>query len=88
MEGTAAAAAALWAFLCHFDHPVDAIAAAAHAGGDTDTVACMAGALAGALHGGGWVPAQWWGALENEPQTGRDAALAVAAKLAELDCRD
>jgi poly(ADP-ribose) glycohydrolase ARH3 len=88
MEATGAAAAALWALVCHWGSPVDAVVAAAHAGGDTDTLASMAGALAGALHGDGWLPAEWLGALENGEGDGRDAALALAARLAELDCRD
>ena len=28
-------------------------------GGDSDTIAAMAGALAGALHGTHWMPKQW-----------------------------
>jgi ADP-ribosylglycohydrolase len=36
-----------------------AIVAAARYGGDTDTLACMTGALAGALHGPAWLPQDW-----------------------------
>lgn len=36
-----------------------AIVAAARYGGDTDTMACMTGAMAGALHGPAWVPEDW-----------------------------
>lgn len=62
MEATSAAAAALWAFICHWDSPRDAIVGAVHAGWDTDTIACIAGALGGALHGSGWVPQEWFDA--------------------------
>lgn len=87
MEATSAAAAALWAFICHWDSPRDAIVGAVHAGWDTDTIACIAGALGGALHGSGWVPQEWFDALENGARDGRDAAMEVAARLAALDCR-
>ena len=36
-----------------------AIVAAARYGGDTDTLACMTGALAGALHGPAWLLQDW-----------------------------
>lgn len=36
-----------------------AIVAAARYGGDTDTLACMTGAFAGALHGPAWLPQDW-----------------------------
>jgi len=88
IEATAAVSAALWALCCHWDSPLDAVVAAVHAGGDTDTLASMAGALAGALHGPGWVPEQWVDALENGPEDGREAALRVAEQLAELDCTE
>lgn len=42
---------ALWCFLRHGDHPVEAITAAIAAGGDTDTTAAIVGAWVGALHG-------------------------------------
>jgi hypothetical protein len=43
----------------------DTVVAAAHYGGDTDTIACMAGALVGALHGTAWLPASWTSSLER-----------------------
>jgi poly(ADP-ribose) glycohydrolase ARH3 len=44
IKGTDAAAAAIWACVAHWEGPpVDAIIAGVHYGGDTDTIACMAG---------------------------------------------
>lgn len=43
IKATDAAAAALWACVAHWHSPRDVIVAAAHYGGDTDTIACMAG---------------------------------------------
>jgi poly(ADP-ribose) glycohydrolase ARH3 len=44
IKATDAAAAAIWACVAHWEgRPVDAIIAAVHYGGDTDTIACMAG---------------------------------------------
>ncbi|KAI8475072.1 MAG: ADP-ribosylglycohydrolase-domain-containing protein [Monoraphidium minutum] len=85
IEATAAAGAALWALCCHWASPADAVVAAIHAGGDTDTIACMAGALAGALHGDGGLPPQWLAAAECGAAA---AAAAAAAALAALDCVD
>jgi hypothetical protein len=46
IKGTDAVAAAIWAVVAHWEgQPQDAIVAAVHYGGDTDTIACMAGAL-------------------------------------------
>jgi poly(ADP-ribose) glycohydrolase ARH3 len=43
IKGSDAAAAALWAAVAHWQRPADAVVAAVHYGGDTDTIACMAG---------------------------------------------
>jgi poly(ADP-ribose) glycohydrolase ARH3 len=50
---------ALLAFLLHPDRANDAIRYAIRAGGDTDTIAAMAGALAGARTGASALPAAW-----------------------------
>lgn len=39
IRATDAVATALWALVCHFDAPLEAVVAAAHQGGDTDTIA-------------------------------------------------
>eukprot|EP00727_Mastigamoeba_balamuthi_P000159 m51a1_g1014 hypothetical protein (321) ;mRNA; f:615444-617931 len=50
IKATEAVGVALLAFAVHWRDPVDAIAAVIGYGGDTDTTACIAGALLGALH--------------------------------------
>lgn len=59
IRATDAVACALRALTRHWADPEAAIIAAVHYGGDTDTIAAMAGALAGALHGAAWVPTRW-----------------------------
>lgn len=46
---------------------VDALERAVHGGGDTDTVAAIAGSLAGAVHGGSAVPLAWKRKLHGWP---------------------
>ncbi|KAF6259861.1 ADP-ribosylation/Crystallin J1 [Scenedesmus sp. NREL 46B-D3] len=65
IKATDAVAAALWAVVRHWRSPADALVAAVHYGGDTDTIACMAGAMMGALHGTSWLPQAWLSNLEN-----------------------
>jgi poly(ADP-ribose) glycohydrolase ARH3 len=60
--------AALHAFLQDPDHPGDVVRYAIRAGGDTDTTASMAGALAGARTGTHGLPANWLARLENQPE--------------------
>lgn len=88
IKATDAEAVALLALCCHWASPEDAIIAALHYGGDTDTVAAMVGNLAGALHGGGWLPQRWWRLLENEPGTGRDELARLAGQLWDMDLRE
>jgi ADP-ribosylglycohydrolase len=53
----------------------DAVRAAIDLGGDTDTVAAVTGALAGAVHGAGAVPVRWTDPLHVPlPAAGRGAA--------------
>jgi len=61
----------------------DALILAVSCGGDTDTVAAMTGALAGAYHGAEAIPHEWIEALDNGSK-GRDYVLQLAGKLAEL----
>ena len=51
-------AQAVWA-VRHHDTFADAVTAAIDLGGDTDTVACVTGALAGGLHGVQTIPSRW-----------------------------
>jgi poly(ADP-ribose) glycohydrolase ARH3 len=78
--------AALWCVGRYAGDPEECIVRAVALGGDTDTIGAMAGAVVGALHGTGWVPARWFGAMENGPD-GRDAIIEAARRLAELDLR-
>jgi ADP-ribosylglycohydrolase len=59
-------AAAMYCFLAHPKDPESAILCAVNAGGDTDTIAAMAGALAGALGGAEGIPSRWLGELEKK----------------------
>ncbi|MCZ7356459.1 MAG: ADP-ribosylglycohydrolase family protein [Candidatus Methanoperedens sp.] len=57
---------AFYCFSRYFDDPGKAIMEAANAGGDTDSIACITGALCGALHGIASFPETWINGLENE----------------------
>jgi poly(ADP-ribose) glycohydrolase ARH3 len=82
-----AVACALWAFSSCPNDPEECIIRAVALGGDTDTVAAMAGALAGSFHGTGWLPRRWFDPLENQPGIGRDYLIGLARQLAKLDLR-
>jgi ADP-ribosylglycohydrolase len=56
---------AFYCFSRHFEEPERAITEAVNAGGDTDSIACITGALCGALHGVGSLPEKWIKGLEN-----------------------
>lgn len=54
------------AFYCHLKfEPEDALTAAASSGGDTDSIASIAGALGGAYRGTDWIPNRWLSCLEE-----------------------
>jgi len=56
---------AFYCFSRHFAVPEKAIIEAVNAGGDTDSIACITGALYGALHGIDVFPEKWLKGLEN-----------------------
>ncbi len=56
---------AFYCFSRHFEDPEKAVIEAVNAGGDTDTIACITGALCGALHGVEAFPERWINGLEN-----------------------
>lgn len=58
-----------------------AVTVAVRCGGDTDTVAAMAGAIAGARFGAGSIPSRWHAVLENG-ERGRDHVHRLAGELA------
>lgn len=67
IKATDAVAAAIWACVAHWEGaPQDAVIASVHCGGDTDTIACMAGALVGARDGCAWLPQQWLAQMERD----------------------
>ena len=61
-----AVCAAIWAFASATDSFEEAVVRAIGLGGDTDTIAAMAGALAGALHGYSAIKTEWIEALEDD----------------------
>jgi hypothetical protein len=66
LQGTQAAALALWVLLSSWQHPKQAVMLAASLGGYAATTGALVGALAGALHGCSWVPQSWWSVLQEE----------------------
>ncbi len=63
--------------------PEDALIEAANAGGDTDSVASIAGALVGARYGTSWIPDRWLSDLENRERI-EDIGKALAQISMEL----
>jgi poly(ADP-ribose) glycohydrolase ARH3 len=57
---------AIYCFLRHADSYADVIHHAVFIGGDTDTIACMAGAIAGAYLGVEAIPPAWRAAIREE----------------------
>ena len=72
-------ASALYCFLLYPDEPLAAIRRAAMSGGDSDSVACIAGAFAGVFMGASALPAAWLDQLEYHTQL-----MAIAAHLTTL----
>jgi poly(ADP-ribose) glycohydrolase ARH3 len=57
---------AIYCFLRHPDSYRDVIHQAVFIGGDTDTIACMAGAISGAFLGRNAIPDQWTAAVHED----------------------
>ncbi len=57
---------AVYCFSKHFEEPEEAVIEAINAGGDTDSIACITGALCGARHGVEAFPEKWVNGLENK----------------------
>lgn len=70
---------AFYCFSKHFEDPEKAIIEAVNAGGDTDSIACITGALCGAFHGMYAFPERWIKGLEN-----KEFIEQVAKKIFEL----
>jgi ADP-ribosylglycohydrolase len=69
---------AFYCFSRYFEDPEMAIIEAANAGDDTDSIACITGALCGAMHGIDAFPERWIKGLEN-----RDLVEHIAGMLFE-----
>ena len=74
---------AIFAFLTHWTSFEEALVYAVSLGGDTDTLAAMTGAIAGAFHGVHAVPPRWWDALE-QGEKGRDYVVTLGERLYHL----
>jgi len=70
---------AFYCFSKYFDSPEKAVIEAVNAGGDTDSIACITGALCGARHGIGLFPQRWIEGLENREMIER-----LAEKMLEV----
>jgi ADP-ribosylglycohydrolase len=84
MISASAVQATLWSlasFVRHPDDPVAVIAAAIDGGGDTDTTAAMAGAMAGARCGTGWLPPRLVDKLTDQGDHGADELAALVDRL-------
>lgn len=57
---------AFYCFSRHFESAEKAIIEAVNAGGDTDSIACITGAMCGARHGIDSLPERWINGLENK----------------------
>lgn len=72
------------AFYCFLKfEPEEALIAAASGGGDTDSIASIAGALLGASLGIGWIPERWQSCLEDRERIDR-VALDLASLSSEI----
>lgn len=74
-----AIASALYCFWRTPESFEETLVTAANTDGDSDSIACIAGSIAGAFHGVDAIPARWLDGLEN-----RDGLVSVADELAEL----
>lgn len=66
-----ALAVAVHCLLCFPEQPVDAVARAAASSGDSDSIASLTGAFAGAVHGGSAWPAEWYERIEYRSELDR-----------------
>lgn len=69
---------AFYCFSRHFKQPYDAIIEAVNCGGDTDSIACITGALCGAFYGINAFPEKWIDELED-----KEILYRIGNKLAE-----
>jgi ADP-ribosyl-[dinitrogen reductase] hydrolase len=72
-----------WSAIVRTTGLVDGLQAAVRGGGDTDTVAAIAGGLLGAAYGASAVPDEWRAALHGWPGLRADDLTALAVKIAQ-----
>jgi ADP-ribosylglycohydrolase len=82
-----AALQAAWSAIVRTSGLVDGLQAAVRGGGDTDTVAAIAGGLLGAAHGAGAVPDEWRAAVHGWPGMRADDLTAVAEAIVAVGGR-
>jgi poly(ADP-ribose) glycohydrolase ARH3 len=75
--------AALWSFVSRHASFSEAVSSAALLGGDVDSICCLVGALAGALHGADAIDRLWISNLSHE-RPSPDDILALADALCDL----
>ncbi|MCM0639536.1 ADP-ribosylglycohydrolase family protein [Cellulomonas wangsupingiae] len=76
-----------WSAIHHGDGLVDVLERAVRGGRDTDTVAAIAGALAGAAHGAGAVPDEWRRKLHGWPGIDADGLAELAVRAVDARAR-
>jgi ADP-ribosylglycohydrolase len=69
-----ALATAVHCFLLYVDDPVSALSRAAFSSGDSDSIACLTGAFAGAAYGMSAWPAPWTAQIEYADELARIGA--------------
>jgi ADP-ribosylglycohydrolase len=74
------------AFYCFLKfEPEEALIMAASSGGDTDTIASIAGSLFGAACGTSWIPERWLASLEQKERI--ESAARALSELSDSFCR-
>jgi len=84
---------AIYCFIRHPDELEEAVVQAVNLGGDTDTIAAMAGAIAGARNGGGVIPGRWISCMENDDAKGNNGkgksyVINLAFRLHKMSCAE
>jgi poly(ADP-ribose) glycohydrolase ARH3 len=75
--------AALWSFVSRHASFAEAVSSAAFLGGDVDSICCLVGALAGALHGADAIDRLWISNLSHE-RPSPDDIVVLADALSDL----
>jgi len=76
---------AFYCFSRHSGNPGKAITEAVNAGGDTDSIACITGALSGAVNGAGALPEKWVKGLFNCGKVERVAGMVFESSVSHSE---